>query len=31
MKLITLEWIEKAEGDYATAEREWRVRKIFKW
>ncbi len=27
MKPITLEWIEKAEGDYATAEREWRARK----
>jgi len=27
MKPITLEWIHKAEGDYATAEREWQVRK----
>jgi HEPN domain-containing protein len=27
MKPITLEWIEKAEGDFATAEREWRARK----
>lgn len=26
MKPITLEWIQKAEGDFATAEREWRVR-----
>ncbi len=26
MKPLTLEWVEKAEGDFATAEREWRVR-----
>ncbi len=28
MKPLTLEWVEKAEGDFATAEREWRVREI---
>lgn len=27
MKPLTLEWIEKAEGDYRTACREWRVRR----
>lgn len=27
MKPLTLEWIDKAEGDFATASREWRVRK----
>jgi HEPN domain-containing protein len=27
MKLLTREWIEKAEGDWATARRELRVRK----
>lgn len=27
MKPLTLEWIEKAEGDYATARRELRARK----
>ncbi len=28
MKPLTLEWIEKAEGDYATAGRELRARKF---
>jgi len=27
MKLITLEWIEKAEGDFISAQREYRARK----
>ena len=27
MKPLTSEWVEKAEGDFATAEREIRVRK----
>ncbi len=27
MKPATLEWIEKAEGDFATMEREYRARK----
>jgi hypothetical protein len=27
MKLLTREWIEKAEGDFATASREMRARK----
>ncbi len=27
MKPITLEWVEKAEGDYASAQRELRARK----
>jgi HEPN domain-containing protein len=27
MEKLTLEWIEKAEGDYASAERELRARK----
>ena len=27
MKPLTLEWVEKAEGDFATAERELRARK----
>jgi hypothetical protein len=27
MKLLTIEWVEKAEGDYLTAGRELRVRK----
>jgi HEPN domain-containing protein len=27
MKKRTADWIEKAEGDFHTAEREWRVRK----
>ncbi len=27
MKLLTREWIDKAEGDFATASREIRVRK----
>ncbi len=27
MKPITLEWVEKAEGDYASAHRELRARK----
>ena len=27
MNQLTIEWIEKAEGDYATAERESRVRR----
>jgi HEPN domain-containing protein len=26
MKPITLEWIEKAEGDWTTAQREYRAR-----
>ncbi|PZU99413.1 MAG: DNA-binding protein [Pseudanabaena sp.] len=25
MKLITEEWVNKAEGDFATAQREWQV------
>jgi HEPN domain-containing protein len=28
MKEIVAEWIAKAEGDWAVAEREWRVRKL---
>ena len=28
MNLLTLEWIEKAEGDFATAQRELRARKL---
>jgi HEPN domain-containing protein len=28
MNPLTLEWIEKAEGDFATAQRELRARKI---
>ncbi len=28
MNPLTLEWIEKAEGDFATASREMRVRKL---
>ncbi len=28
MKPLTLEWIAKAEGDYRTACREWRVRRL---
>jgi len=28
MKLLTREWIDKAEGDFATASREIRVRKF---
>jgi HEPN domain-containing protein len=28
MKPLTLEWIDKAEGDYASAQREVRVRKL---
>jgi HEPN domain-containing protein len=28
MNALVAEWIEKAEGDYHTAEREWRVRKF---
>lgn len=28
MKPLTREWIEKAEGDFATASREIRVRKV---
>jgi hypothetical protein len=28
MKPLTAEWIDKAEGDYATVEREFRARKI---
>jgi HEPN domain-containing protein len=27
MKPLTSEWVEKAEGDFATAKREIRVRK----
>jgi len=27
MNDLVAEWVEKAEGDYRTAEREWRVRK----
>ena len=27
MKQLTHEWVEKAEGDFRTASREWRVRK----
>jgi HEPN domain-containing protein len=27
MKPLTQEWVEKAEGDFATAERELKVRK----
>jgi HEPN domain-containing protein len=27
MNPLTIEWINKAEGDYATANREFRVRK----
>ena len=27
MKPITAEWIDKAEGDWVTAQREWRARK----
>lgn len=27
MNPLTLEWISKAEGDYSTAKREYRVRK----
>src|SRR5437870_126883 len=27
MKPLTREWAEKAEGDFATARREWRVHK----
>jgi hypothetical protein len=26
MNPLTLEWVDKAEGDFATAEREWLVR-----
>jgi HEPN domain-containing protein len=28
MNPLTLEWIEKAEGDFATAQRELRARKL---
>ena len=28
MKPLTREWIDKAEGDYRTACREWRVRRL---
>ena len=28
MNPLTLEWIEKAEGDFATAQREQRARKM---
>jgi HEPN domain-containing protein len=28
MKPLTSEWIEKAEGDYASAQREFRARKL---
>ncbi|MEI6168941.1 MAG: HEPN domain-containing protein [bacterium] len=28
MKLLTHEWIAKADGDYRTACREWRVRRL---
>lgn len=28
MKLITLEWIDKAEGDWISAQREMRARKL---
>ena len=28
MQLLTLEWIGKAEGDFATATREYRARKV---
>lgn len=28
MNPLTLEWIDKAEGDFATASREMRVRKL---
>ena len=27
MKRLTREWVKKAEGDFRTASREWRVRK----
>ncbi len=29
MKPLTLEWIDKAEGDFATMEREARARAVF--
>lgn len=28
MNPLSIEWINKAEGDYATAKREFRVRKL---
>jgi len=27
MNMLTLEWVEKAEGDFGTLQREWRARK----